>query len=176
MRFTLQREVLLKLNRHITGTMVEYYFVCKRKLYYFTKDLTMEHENESVLLGKLLDENTYGRDEKHITIDGIIAIDFIREHRILHEVKKSRSIEEASIWQLKYYIWYLEQRGVSDLHGQIDYPLLRQTVEVELSENDRERLRDITAEIPVICDGKIPARDPLISICRKCSYHDLCFI
>jgi hypothetical protein len=136
----------------------------------------MEHENESVLLGKLLDENTYGRDEKHITIDGVIAIDFIREHRILHEVKKSRSIEEASIWQLKYYIWYLEQRGVSDLHGQIDYPLLRQTVEVELSENDRERLRDITAEIPVICDGKIPARDPLISICRKCSYHDLCFI
>lgn len=41
------------MERSITGTMVEYYFVCKRKLYYFAKDLTMEQENESVLLGKV---------------------------------------------------------------------------------------------------------------------------
>lgn len=84
----------------------------QKKTLLFTKDLTMEHENESVLLGKLLDENTYGRDEKHITIDGVIAIDFIREHRILHEVKKSRSIEEASMWPIKilYLVFGTKER------------------------------------------------------------------
>lgn len=164
------------MERSITGTMVEYYFVCKRKLYYFAKDLTMEQENESVLLGKVLDENSYEREEKHIAIDGVITIDFIRDRRILHEVKKSRAIEKAAIWQLKYYIWYLEQKGISDLRGQIDYPLLRQTVDVELTENDRTALQTIIAEIPSICADKIPMRDPSVSYCRKCSYYDLCFI
>ena len=37
----------------------------------------MESENENVQLGKLLDEKSYERDEKHINIDNVINIDFI---------------------------------------------------------------------------------------------------
>ena len=78
--------------------MIYYYFVCKRKLWYFTNEINMETENENVMLGKLLDENSYKKDDKQINIDNVINIDFIREHRELHEVKKSRAIEEAGIW------------------------------------------------------------------------------
>ena len=87
-------------------------------------------------LGKLLDENSYKRDDKHIEIDGIINIDFIHEKNELHEIKKSKSIEEAGIWQVKYYLYYLKKRNVDGLHGVIDYPLLKKNVDVELSDED----------------------------------------
>ena len=92
----------------------------------------MEQESEDVEIGKLIDETAYSKEEKHITLDNIISVDYIEKSRILHEVKKSRSIEEAGVWQLKYYLWYFKQRGVNRLIGRIDYPLLKKTVSVYL--------------------------------------------
>ena len=65
------------MDKDITGLMVYYYEVCKRKLWYFTNDIQLEENNSNVILGKLLEENTYTRDEKKINIDGVINIDFI---------------------------------------------------------------------------------------------------
>lgn len=164
------------MEERITGVMIYYYFVCKRKLWYFINEINMEAEDENVMLGKILDEHSYNRDEKHVNIDNIINIDFIREHNELHEVKKSRSIEEAGIWQVKYYLYYLKQRGVSPLRAKIDYPLLKKNMIVELADEDELRLSEIVDEIremkllvqpPEFCAGKI---------CNKCAYHDLCFI
>ena len=42
----------------------------------------MEDNNENVQLGKLLDENSYKRDDKHIQIDGVINIDFIQMYKL----------------------------------------------------------------------------------------------
>ena len=103
------------MENRVTGVMIYYYFVCKRKLWYFINEINMESDNENVMLGKLLDENSYRRDDKHINIDNVINIDFIKEHQELHEIKKSKAIEEAGIWQVKYYLYYLKQRGVKGL-------------------------------------------------------------
>ena len=89
------------MEEKVTGVMIYYYFVCKRKLWYFCHEIRMEAENEDVLLGKLLDESSYGKNEKHINIDNVINIDFIRDQKELHEVKKRRSMEVAGIWQIK---------------------------------------------------------------------------
>ena len=83
------------MQKQITGTMVYYYDVCERKLWYFYHEIQMEWQNEDVAFGKLLDENSYKRDEKHINIDNVINIDFIKAKDILHEVKKSNKIEKA---------------------------------------------------------------------------------
>ena len=156
--------------------MIYYYFVCKRKLWYFSNEINMEAENENVMLGKLLDESSYKRDDKHINIDNVINIDFIREHKELHEVKKSKAIEEASIWQVKYYLYYLKQRGVSDIKARIDYPLLKKNVVVELTDEDELRLEEIIKEIRDIKNLLIPPEFDAKKICNKCAYHDLCFI
>ena len=55
------------MKEKVTGTMVYYYFVCKRKLWYFSNEINMESENESVILGKLLDEGVL-REMKNILI------------------------------------------------------------------------------------------------------------
>ncbi len=85
---------------------------------------------------RVLDEESYKRDEKHINIDNVINIDFIRSSGVLHEVKKSRKIEEAGIFQVKYYLYYLKKKGVTDIRARIDYPLLKQSLEIELTEED----------------------------------------
>lgn len=164
------------MEERITGVMVYYYFVCKRKLWYFCHEINMEAENENVMWGKLLDEHTYQRDEKHINIDNVINIDFIKEHRELHEIKKSKSIEEAGIWQVKYYLYYLKKRGVEGIKGKIDYPLLKKNVIVELTDENIEKMEEIISEIYNIRKQNIPPEFLEKKICRKCAYHDLCFV
>ena len=160
----------------VTGMMVYYLFVCKRKLWYFCHEINMENENENVMLGKLLDESSYNRDDKHINIDNVVNIDFIRELRELHEVKKSRAIEEAGIWQLKYYLYYLQQKGVNNIKGRLDYPLIKKNITVELSNEDIQTIENVINEIQDVKKMKLPPTFSEKKICKKCAYHDLCFI
>ena len=171
------------MDKDITGLMVYYYEVCKRKLWYFTNDIQLEENNSNVILGKLLEENSYTRDEKKINIDGVINIDFIRSKKILHEIKKklneikkSNSIEPASILQVQYYLYYLEKKGLVGLKGILDYPLLKQTVEVNLSDSDRENLENIIIGIKEILGKESPPILEKKNICKKCAYFDLCFV
>ncbi len=136
----------------------------------------MEDNNENVQLGKLLDENSYKRDDKHIQIDGVINIDFIHDNRELHEIKKSRVVEEAGIWQLKYYLYYLEERGVKGIKGRIDYPLLKRTMEVALSDEDRNVLGDVIKDINILKKQNMVPQLDKKKICSKCAYYDLCYI
>lgn len=156
--------------------MVYYYYVCKRKLWYFYNNITMEHNSENVKIGKILDENTYPRDEKHITIDNLINIDFLRNSKTLHEVKKSRAIDEASVWQLKYYIFYLKQRGAEGFDGKIDYPLLKQTNKVILDEIDEKEIQEMMDDLLVTVNQTLPPCVEKNKKCYKCAYYSLCFI
>ena len=164
------------MDKDITGLMVYYYEVCKRKLWYFVNEIQLEENNSNVILGKLLEENTYTRDEKKINIDGVINIDFIRSKKILHEIKKSNSIEPASLLQVQYYLYYLEKKGLIGLKGILDYPLLKQTVEVNLTDKDRENLDNIIIGIKEILRKESPPTLEKKGICRKCAYFDLCFV
>ena len=164
------------MDKDITGLMVYYYEVCKRKLWYFVNEIQLEENSSNVILGKLLEENTYTRDEKKINIDGIINIDFIRSKKILHEIKKSNSIEPASLLQVQYYLYYLEKKGLTGLKGILDYPLLKQTVEVNLTDKDRENLDNIIIGIKEILRKESPPALEKNGICKKCAYFDLCFV
>ena len=164
------------MEERITGVMIYYYFVCKRKLWYFCHEIRMEAENEDVILGKILDESSYRKNDKHINIDNIINIDFISEHKELHEVKKSKAVEEAGIWQVKYYLYYLWKRDVKEIKGKVDYPLLKKSVIVELSDKDIEILEKITSEILEIENMDVPPVTANHKLCKKCAYYDLCFI
>lgn len=164
------------MSKEITGVMIYYYKVCTRKLWYFYYEIQMEQTNENVEIGKVLDNETYAKEDKHINIDNIINIDFIKTKGVLHEVKKSRKIEDASILQVKYYLYYLKKRGVSGVTGKIDYPLLKQTIEVTLSDDDVETIESILLDISKIVEKNLPPSLNKKSICKSCAYFDLCYI
>ncbi len=162
--------------KEITGMMVYYYFVCKKKLWYFANQIQMEQNSELVEIGKIIDETSYKNQEKHILIDNTINIDFIKNNVILHEVKKTKSIEEASIWQVKYYMYYLEQKGVENIKAKIDFPLIKETKDVVLNYEDRQALQNIITNIREIINSKNPMDVIQDKKCKKCAYYDLCYI
>lgn len=164
------------MKKEITGVMIYYYAVCRRKLWYFYREISMEDGNENVLIGKTIDEETYKRDQKHININNVVNIDFIRSKGILHEVKKSNKIEEASILQVKYYLYYLKIHGVDNIKAKIDYPLLKQSVDIELKDNDIKQIEIILEDINNIVSRKVPCDLEKKPICKNCAYYDLCFI
>lgn len=160
----------------ITGTMFPYYYICQRKLWLFANHIQFESENENVQLGKLLDQTSYSREEKHILIDETIQVDFIQNWQILHEVKKSTAMEKAAMWQVKYYLYYLEQKGIGIEKGVLDYPKLKIRKEVFLSAEDRIEIKQILTDILRIADSSIPAPQIQNKICKKCAYYEYCFI
>ncbi|AOY77479.1 CRISPR-associated protein Cas4 [Clostridium formicaceticum] len=162
--------------KKVTGVMIYYYFICDRKLWFFMNDLNMEQGSDLVSMGKLIDETSYKREKKNILIDENINIDFLKDWKVIHEVKKSRKIEEASKWQLKYYIWLLKQKGVDIEKGILDYPLLRKREDVFLDKQDEEELQKVLEEIDKIRSSKLPPAINKKAICKNCAYYELCYI
>ena len=60
----------------LTGTQINYYFHCRRQLWYFTHDIRMEPHSDTVFQGKLLHEASYEREKKEIEINNI-KLDFL---------------------------------------------------------------------------------------------------
>ena len=160
----------------VTGTMVYFYFVCQRKLWYFANEINIEQNSELVSIGKILDETSYRREKKGILIDNTINIDFIKNGAVLHEVKKTKAIEDAGIWQLKYYMYYLQKRGVKTIEAKIDFPLLRQAKQVSLEEEDIEIIENVIKNIEEIIAQEKPPENIDKKICKKCAYYDLCYV
>lgn len=162
----------------ITGTHFNYYLICHRKLWLFASGINMEATSELVYEGKLLHETSYPRRSdkyQEIELDGIKIDYYDPRNKVVHEIKKSDKHEEAHEWQLKYYLFVLEQNGVEGATGLLEYPKLHKTDEVLLTTPDREAIRGMTTEIERIignehCPGRIQK-----SRCKNCSYFDFCW-
>jgi len=122
-----------------------------------------------------MDEASYPqRAAKYTEIDlGVAVIDYYdAERKVIHEIKKSDKVEHAHIAQVKYYIYLLEQRGITAL---LEYPKLRKTEEVKLLPGEEKEVERWEKEIERIINeeeapGVINSR-----ICKKCSYYDYCY-
>ncbi len=162
--------------KKITGVMVYYYFVCKRKLWLFGNDLDMEHTSELVGIGKLIDETSYSREKKSILIDEMISVDFLKAWKVIHEVKKSRKLDEAAKWQLKYYIWVLRNKGVKIEKGILDYPLLRKREEIYLTIQEENELMEVLSDIESILNMDLPPSTINKPYCKSCAYYEFCYV
>ncbi|MGB9680158.1 MAG: CRISPR-associated protein Cas4 [Minisyncoccia bacterium] len=159
----------------VTGTEINYYFVCKHKLWLFTHGINMEHNSDYVEIGKSLHENSFQREDKEILLDGRIKIDFIKNQLEIHETKKSKAIEEATKYQVLYYIYYLKMKGVDKVTGVIHYMDNHSKEEISLSEENENEIKEIIEEIYKIKLMNKPPTKIQSKICTKCSYYELCF-
>lgn len=163
----------------VTGTHFNYYHLCKRKLWLFANGIHMEHTSDLVYEGKLIHETSYsqrpGRYEE-LEIRGIKIDYYDAGHRVVHEIKKSDKMEEAHVWQLKYYLYVLEQEGIENVSGILEYPALRKKADFSLSDSDREYIGECLGHIRYIMDsGSCPSIERK-KPCRNCSYFEFCYI
>jgi CRISPR-associated exonuclease Cas4 len=162
----------------ITGTHINYYQVCHRKLWLFANGIQMEHTSDLVFEGKLIHETTYPqRSSKYEEVQiGGIKVDFYdTKNKIIHEIKKSDKLDKAHEYQLKYYIYVFEKAGIDEVSGILEYPKLRKKEEVFLSDIDREQFATAEKHIEEIVRGKCPEVIDS-NICKRCSYYDFCFV
>lgn len=162
----------------ITGTHFNYYQLCRRKLWLFANGINMEQESDIVYEGKLLHETAYSqRTSKYeeVEIDGIKVDYYDAKRKVIHEIKKSNKVDHAHEWQLKYYMYVFEQHGITGVTGILEYPLLRKTEEIVLSDIDREEIRQMTNDISGVI--AMPECPPLAKkgICKNCSYFEFCY-
>jgi len=157
------------------GTQVAYAVVCPRKLWLFSKGITMEHTSDRVALGKFLDETSFRRERGFW--DENVSIDFItsEEGLIVHEVKSSKALEDAHIMQVKYYMYYLRKKGAWVSHGVLHYPRLRRIERVKLSEEDARELERILSNIEEILSLPVPPKVINEPYCKNCAYYELCY-
>lgn len=154
------------------------------------RGIWMEQESDTVALGRLLDEHSYDRDGKHIEInaeapDGTPLIGKIDranlKNGVLHETKKSRSCENAHLWQVRFYLWLLHRNGVArpngqPFTGQLDYPLLRRTETVTLEPEHVEELAGIIGAMRALATQEMPPpRLTKRTFCAKCAFDELCY-
>ena len=160
----------------MTGTQIHYYFLCYRKLWLFTNHIDMEQTSDTVAMGKFISESTYTREDHEIKIDDIVLDFYDGKTKTIHEVKKSDKMEETHIWQVKYYISILEEKGIEGVTGEIDYPKLRQKIKVELTDNDRTELIAIKNNIKSILELELPPEVINKPSCKNCSYYEFCYV
>ncbi len=147
-------------------------------MWLFANGIRMEFTSDLVADGKLIHETSYNqRPGKYFEIDiEGSKIDFYDSKRkVIHETKRSDAREEAHEWQVKYYIYLLKKNGIDGVKGIIEYPRLRETTEVMLSEKDEDYLRQLIPAIEqLIVSDACPARITR-KRCKHCSYFDFCW-
>ena len=85
-------------------------------------------------------------------------------------------MDEASKWQLKYYIHVLRSKGVEIEKGILDYPLLRKREEIYLTEEEEKELIEVLDKIQKVISMDLPTIVINQPYCKKCSYYGLCYI
>lgn len=169
--------MLISFNMLPTATHINYYFVCRKKLWYFSHGLQCEHESELVHHGRNLHENSYKDKQKELMF-GSIKLDWLdMKNKVVHEVKTSNKMEEAHIWQLKYYLFYLEEIGAGEFTGEINYPKMKKKKPVTLQKGDREQIRNIIEDMECINALENPPEiGKTGKKCKSCSYMEMCMI
>ena len=172
---------------NLTGTHINYYRLCKRKLWLFANGINMEQTSDLVADGKLIEEETYlqrperyeqielGSEFQGISLAGKIDF-FDTRNKIIHETKRSNKVEQAHIWQVKFYLWLMKMKGIEAEKGIIEYPTLRRKEEVLLTDEDILYLEKTVLEIQKLMESEICPRVINAKICKSCSYYELCYI
>lgn len=159
----------------VSGMTYAYFFICRRKMWCFSRGITLEEGNEDVAIGKLIDENSYGDEKKHILVDDYVNIDFMKDQTVF-EIKKSKRERTAALSQIKYYLYVLNKKGINDLTGELRVPKENYIEKVVPIQQDYDEIERNLAAIEEILVAEKPPAAEHKNICKKCAYYDLCYI
>ncbi len=161
---------------YATGTEVNYYVVCQRKLWLYSHHLELERASDKVALGALLHETSYPRlPKREVLIDSLIKVDILEGSGKVLEVKYSQKLAEAARLQVLYYLYYLKRKGLGGLVGELRFPRQRRREEVMLTEEGEREVEAALGEIARLKDLPAPPQTEWTPVCRPCAYAEFCW-
>lgn len=160
------------------GTIINYYFHCKRQCYLHGNRLNMEDNSEQVKIGKAIhEERAENKNNTEIAIDNIRLDKLTKEY--LTEVKKSDADAEAAKWQLLYYLKVLKTKGVIR-KGKLEFAEKnkkdKKIIIIELTDEVEKELDKYIDEIEQLLNQDRIPECINKSTCKKCAYYEYCYI
>lgn len=157
----------------VTGVMMQYYHVCKRELWFESRNLEIDRENSTVVRGTRVDDTAYSENRRNLRL-GMISLDVLENGRVL-EVKPSSTLTEPARMQLSYYLWYLEHVADVERDGVLAHPRERKREPVELTKERTEKVESAIRGIYDVVTRESPPPAEEKPFCDSCAYHDFCW-
>jgi CRISPR-associated exonuclease Cas4 len=160
----------------ITGTLIWYYFVCKREVWLMSREINSNQDNQLLEIGRIIAEESYRREIKEINF-GNIKIDLIKKKNgelWVCEIKKSSRFLKPAEMQLAFYLLQLKKQGI-EARGELLIPKEKKRFEVELTDEIKEELYKAISEIKEIVSMEKPPPPEKNRFCSKCSYYEFCW-
>lgn len=158
----------------ITGTLVNYYFTCKREAWLYAHKIHANQDDENVLMGKAISEIKETKIEdfpfSNLHFDKLSRQ---RGHYMITEYKKSLKNPNAAKMQLLFYMFILKEAlNLKVVQGRVVCG--KRALLVEGVEENFSLMKASTKEIvELVSEPKSP---PFVyrKICDKCAYRDYC--
>lgn len=162
----------------VNGTLINYYFHCKRQCYLHGNRLNLEDNSEIVKIGKAIHEEKAANSKNtEVSIDNIKLDKLTSEY--LTEIKKSDADIEAGKWQLIYYLSVLKSKGIIR-KGKLECIEKNKTdkkiLYIELNDDLELQLDRYIKEIENLISGEEIPEKLNKPTCKKCSYYEYCYI
>ena len=161
----------------ITGTIINYYFHCKRQCYLFANRINMEDNSEDVRIGRVLHE-IRAKDGKNTEIkyDNMV-LDKITD-KYIEEFKKSDADVQAARMQLLFYLKNLADKGVKKEGGLVckEKNKNEKVEKIVLDDITEKELNQCLNEIEVLINSTNVPNVENDKKCSKCAYYEYCYI
>jgi len=160
----------------VNGTLIWYYFICKRQVWLMSHGLEPNQDDSNIILGRFIHENSYLRNKKEVSV-GNIKIDVLNKKDgqvVLGEIKKSSKFIESAKMQLSYYLLELKRHGLVG-KGVLMIPKEKKRIEVELTKELEDKLRAIEEDIIRLVQREKPIPAARIKFCKTCAYSEFCW-
>ena len=162
----------------INGTLINYYFHCKRQCYLHGNRLNLEDNSEQVKIGKAIhEERAENSTNSEIAIENICLDKLTKEYLV--EVKKSDADPESAKWQLLYYLSVLRKKGILR-KGKLEFVEKnkkdKRIIYLELTDEVEKQLFDYIQEIEALIAEEKPPECIHKNTCKKCAYYEYCYI
>ena len=162
----------------VNGTLINYYFHCKRQCYLHGNRINLESNSEDVKIGKAIHEiKEEEGSNTEISIENIKIDKITKEYLV--EIKKSDSDYEAVKWQILFYLKVLKSKGLNR-KGKIEFVEKKKNKNKifyeELDDEKEKKLGEIESEIKTLLESKYPPKVDFDNKCKKCAYYEYCYI
>lgn len=161
----------------INGTIINYYFHCKRQCYLFSNRINLEDNSEDVRTGKILHEIRAKTEQNtEIQYDNMVLDKMTKEY--VEEFKKSDADIQAAKMQLLFYLKNLEDKGIKKEGKLVFYEKNKKerVQKVILNEETKKELKKCVKQMEELIQSKQVPEVIQKPTCKRCAYYDYCYI
>lgn len=160
----------------VNGTLVWYYGICKRQVWFMGHGVFPDQDHDKIVLGRHIHNLFFNRFKiKEEFVDNVIRVDIVRDRNLIIEVKSSSASLESAKDQVLFYIYYLSKKGI-EFEGEIRVPEERLIIHLKLDRDNKSRIEEIIRNIENIISMELPPKPIKVRYCNGCAYKEMCWV